>query len=259
MKRAVSDVAASAAGESFTDVVYGQLKADILWGRLSPGEALRSEELRRRYDIGISPLREALTRLASEQLVIRLPQKGFRVATLDAAEVNDVLETRLIVEGEALRLSMARGDIEWESGILVASHALGRALQDTALKPETPEWSAVHRRFHLSLLSGCKSPTLLHFAEILYDRAERHRMVGETWRARVESSGAVAGRNRAGEHETISQFVLAGDFNQAMEALRRHYMLTAQSVLHVLGYKDSAPGEGTKAAPAKAGLRKGAA
>ena len=56
---------------------YQRLRQDILWGRFAPGSPLRSDELRSRYDVGISPLREALTRLTSERLVTSIGQRGF--------------------------------------------------------------------------------------------------------------------------------------------------------------------------------------
>jgi hypothetical protein len=71
---------------------------------LAPGSPLRSDQLRARYDVGISPLREALTRLVSERLVTSVGQRGFRVAPLTAYDVEDTMMTRIVIEREASRV-----------------------------------------------------------------------------------------------------------------------------------------------------------
>ena len=104
----------------------------IASGKTSFGDALRPArrfapiELRARYDVGISPLREALTRLASERLVTSVGQRGFRVAPLTAYDVEDTMTTRIVIEREALARSIENGDIAWETAVVAAFHALSR-------------------------------------------------------------------------------------------------------------------------------------
>lgn len=235
MKRAVPhDNASPEKDETLADSVYRRLKSDILWGRLEPGQALRSDTIKTSYDVGISPLREALTRLASEALVVRVAQRGFKVAPLDSAQVIDTAEARVLVEGEALRLSIERGDLQWETEIVAASHALSRTLSDGKLRPESEAWAVPHQRFHMALIAACRSEWLIRVATVLFDHAERHRIIGERWRVSLEASGAIAGRNRELEHEKLGKAVLKRDVDTALDLMRRHYMLTAQSVVHVL-------------------------
>ena len=63
-----------------TDRVHRRLRADIIAGRLAPGTRLAMEQLKTAYGVGLSPLREALSRLSSQGLVEQLSQRGFRVA-----------------------------------------------------------------------------------------------------------------------------------------------------------------------------------
>src|SRR5580700_3759218 len=131
MKRSVTEarrgqVATDDLPRTVAESTYQRLRQDILWGRFAPGSPLRSDELRARYDVGISPLREALTRLSSERLVTTVGQRGFRVAQLTAYDVEDTMATRLVIEGEALARSMERGDIAWETSVVAAFHALSR-------------------------------------------------------------------------------------------------------------------------------------
>lgn len=225
---------ASSEDETLTDFVYRRLKADIIWGRLVPDQPLRSDELKEAYEIGISPLREALTRLSAEALVVRMAQRGFKVASLSVDQVVDIARSRVLVEGAALRASIELGDLRWESEIAAATHALSRTLSEGLLRPESEAWAVPHRRFHMSLIAACGSEWLLRMSENLYDHAERHRLLGERWRVEFEASGAVSGRNRAIEHERLAKAVLDRDMQPALELLERHYLLTARSVVHVI-------------------------
>ena len=126
MKRALGDQEklSSKAAKTFGDVAYQRLHADILWGRALPGSPLRFTELQLRYGVGVSPLREALSRLVSEGLVTTEGQRGFRVARVSADEAQDVLQMRLLVESEALRRSINFGNDQRESELLAAFHRL---------------------------------------------------------------------------------------------------------------------------------------
>src|SRR5215218_9013205 len=94
--------------------VAGVLRRDILEGALLPGSRLRIEGLRARYRVGASPLREALSQLVAEGLVLRVDQRGFRVASAEPETLRDLIETRCLVETAALRAAIARGDAAWE-------------------------------------------------------------------------------------------------------------------------------------------------
>lgn len=203
---------------------YWMIRDDIQWGRLAPGLPLRFEELRKRYDIGISPLREALTRLSGERLVSSVGQKGFKVATLTNEDVLDTAATRLVIEREALRQSIKNGDVHWEMSVVAAFHGLQR---NTIPSPadDGASWQYFHREFHMALLSACGSRWQMEFAGLLFDQAERHRIV----RLRVTPDAALV-RDVQAEHQMIFDAVMARDADRAVEALAQHYEKTAQAV-----------------------------
>ena len=64
-------------GETLASAVYDRLLEDILNGSLEPGLKLRLQALKKQYDVGNSPLREALNRLSVNGLVVREENKGF--------------------------------------------------------------------------------------------------------------------------------------------------------------------------------------
>ncbi len=182
MKRSVAQASLlepdhNGAPRTIAESIYHRLRQDILWGRFIPGSPLRSDDLRERYNVGISPLREALTRLASERLVTTVGQRGFRVAPLTAYDVEDTMATRLVIEGEALARSMERGDIAWETSVVAAFHALSRHPIPKGPGPSTEVWAIHHRQFHMALLSACGSRWHMDLAGLLFDQAERHRIL----------------------------------------------------------------------------------
>ena len=90
--------------------VYDVLRAELLNGVLNPGDKLRMVELARRFAASQSVIREALTRLAEQGLVVATPQRGFRVRQLSVEDIAGLTESRVAIESIALRLAIERGD-----------------------------------------------------------------------------------------------------------------------------------------------------
>ena len=118
--------------KTLSERAHRLLRADILRGALAPGEKLKPQALASRYDIGLSPLREGLTRLSTEGLVVAEGQRGFRVADISLAELHDIMTLRRKLETEALAEAIRRGDSDWEAEIVAAYHRLSRT-QDLEL------------------------------------------------------------------------------------------------------------------------------
>lgn len=202
--------------------VYGRLRSDILDGKLAPGMKLRVGLVRELYDAGNSPVREALNRLSSDGLVVRLDQRGFTVAPVSAEDLHELTVTRCTLEDNALRASIANRTSEWEDTIVLALHRLVRLPRpsgDDAYRID-PEWERAHRAFHTSLLAACGSHRLLRFCEQLSDEAYRYRQLA------VE---AVAMRpTEDDEHRAIMTAAIDGDADKAVKLLKEHYRTTTK-------------------------------
>lgn len=214
---------------TIAESIYRRIRQDILWTYLPPGAPLRSDELRARYGVGVSPLREALTRLASERLVTAVGQRGFRVAPLTAYDVEDTLATRIVIEREALAHSIARGDIAWETAVVAAFHGLSRNPIPKAPGPATEGWAMCHRQFHMALLSACGSRWQMELAGLLFDQAERQRMLRVKFAPQQKLK-----RDTVREHKQIFDAALSRDVKAAVRALEKHYEATASQVVAVL-------------------------
>jgi DNA-binding GntR family transcriptional regulator len=93
---------ASEAPRTLSERAYLDVRQDIVSGRLAPGERLRVEHLKDRYDVGAGTLREALALLVSDALVTVEGQRGYRVAEISLADLKDLTDTRVMLETEAM-------------------------------------------------------------------------------------------------------------------------------------------------------------
>lgn len=213
--------------------VFENLRADILSSRLPPGTKLRFEDLRNAYGVGLSPLREALSRLAENRLVVAAGQRGFRVPLASADDIKDVSMVRQEIESQALRLSIANGDDAWEARVVASRHKL--ALLGRGDKSVTEdEWEKRHREFHFTLVSACGSPCLLHLHALLTDQFDRYR--------RLSAKSRLPNSPRALVHQRLVDATLSRNADLAVKVLKDHIdEATDLIVAGLVGPKDSAP------------------
>lgn len=205
--------------------IYARLRRDILCGAFRPGERLRLDALCERYDIGATPLREALNRLSAEELVNRVEQRGFRVAPVSLADLTELTKTLCWISELALRESIKNGDADWEEAVVLAAHRLSRVPREGAegYASFNPEWEERHRGFHMALIAACGSRWLIDFYAMLMDRNTRYRYL-----AFADGSEP---RDVEAEHDTICDAVLARDADRAVAAANTHLRKTTDSVV----------------------------
>jgi DNA-binding GntR family transcriptional regulator len=197
---------------------------DILAGHLAPGSRLGIVDLVRRYEIGATPLREALSRLMSRGLITGVGQRGFRVVGLSREDLEDITRMRIAVEIEALRLSMQQGDDAWEANILSTLHQIRRHIERTGndFREGTEDFDRLHKGFHTALLAACGSKRLLAAHSETYDQAYRYR--------RVMLRGFDSGVRFIGAHEMLANCVISRDIPAAQAMLASHLQSTLNYV-----------------------------
>ena len=94
-----------------------RLRADILSTKLVPGQKLHIAGLAKQFSVSLAAVREALSRLVADGLVQASDQRGFRVSPVSPADLADVTQTRIDIEGLALRRSIERGDQAWLASV----------------------------------------------------------------------------------------------------------------------------------------------
>lgn len=220
-------------GRTLVEQAYASLRREILEGALEPGAKLRTEELRQRYGIGASTVRESLTRLLGEALVTAEGQRGFRVAPISLDDFSDLTHVRKMIETEALRQSILAGDEAWESRVVAAYYRLSKVEERIREEPQAvaPHFEERNREFHLALISACPSARLHRIYAMLYQQSERYRRVALINRARARDVHA--------EHKAIFEAVLARDVEQACALIGEHIDRTLTVLREVL----ARPGE----------------
>lgn len=212
---------------TLAEKAYDALRRDIVRGALKPGAPLRMAQLSARYEMGFSPLREALNRLQAERLVTSVALKGFSVAPLSMEEMWDATNTRILIESRALRLSIDLGGDEWEAGIVGSLHALLlQAARGTATEEDARALETRHHAFHRALLAACGSGWLMEFFQRLYVESERYRHPVLAPRAGDPTRDVP--RDIQAEHEALAKATLARDADLACALLADHYRRTAQ-------------------------------
>lgn len=211
--------------ETLASNVYERLRADILQGILKPGTKLRLQALKDNYDVGNSPIREALNRLSTNGMVLREENRGFRVAPASVDKLQELIKTRCWLEEIALRESIKHGDSDWEERIVLAYHWLSRSdkSNNDSSFAISLDWEDHHREFHIALLSACNSEILLDFCAQLHELTLRYR--------NLAAVVAYRERHELDEHRLLQEAVIARDADKAVQLLTSHYQVTADIVI----------------------------
>ncbi len=200
--------------DSATTLAYNKLRLLILTGDLAPGEKLKISALREKLGTGASPIREALSLLVSDQLVVRHEQRGFRAAETSRENFDEILELRCSLEAKALRKSMQNATGKWEENLVLVHHRM------TKLAAERSDgFEREHKNFHMALIGNCQSPLLLRFCSQLYDLNIRYRYL-------AGRSSTYKGRAIEDEHRQILDAALSSDEEKAVKLLVSHYEVT---------------------------------
>ncbi|MFE0876997.1 GntR family transcriptional regulator [Streptomyces smyrnaeus] len=214
----------SSGKQMLSEQVHAQLRDAIMRGDHAPGDALKPQDLAKEQGVSLAVVREALVRLAGDGLADRLPNRGFAVPAFSDRRWQEIAEARRAVEPVMLRMSIERGDLDWEARVRAAHHRLART---PAYVPEegayySGAWSEAHRVFHRTLLEGCGNPVLLETFDRMWTASELARR----WSAHRDPA-----RDGAAEHRGLEEAALARDADTAAALLAQHLTLTAAGLI----------------------------
>ncbi len=207
------------AGQAFT-----QLYRDLIANRFKPGERLRFHKIREIYQVGVAPLREALSRLSGAGLVVQVGQKGFRVAPVSVKDLQDVVETRGLVEIRAVQDAVTSGDEEWEASLVAAFYRLSKVTRPAPESAvERAVWEEHHTNFHQALVAGCANRRLLQVWSTIFAQAERYR------RLAIEVGHWAP--NELETHEDLLNAALARDSDKIAGLLHQHIASSSEHLI----------------------------
>ncbi|WP_158813810.1 GntR family transcriptional regulator [Methylocapsa sp. S129] len=225
------------AGDTLSERAAALVEADIVSGVHAPGSRLAIADLAAHYSIGATPVREGLSRLIARGLIVAIGQRGFRVSEISRGDLKDITRLRVLIECEALRESMERGDGAWEGAIVAALHRLRRYAEQNSegLREGSPEFDALHKGFHTTLIAQCGSPRMLAAHSDLYDQAYRYR--------RIMMRTFEEGGEFVDSHRRLADLVITRQSAKAQANLAAHLTSTLALVYPETADRDSR-GEG---------------
>ncbi len=224
----VSRVGAAAsdgsAARSLIESTVHRLRRDILEGHLASGSRLAVAHLKDSYEVSGGTMREALSLLVSEGLAHAEAQRGFRVAPMSLADMEDLTRTRVLIECETLRQSVRLGGDQWSSEVTSTFDRLSRIHPRAVKNPDVwfERWEHCNRNFHEALLSACPSPWSRRFRAVLYLHMERYR--------RLTAHHPSPTRDVHAEHQALLNAALARDEALCASLLKSHIEASLEAV-----------------------------
>ena len=209
---------------------YRWLKEDIIRGEFAPGARLLMSHLKERYDLGTGPLREALSQLVAERLVVAISQRGYRVATMSLRELEDIYDARAHIEGLVVSLAIERGDDNWEADIISRAHTLSKVVTVSGPDEVLAVWDQRHKAYHSAIAAGCGSTHLLQVRGQLFDQAERYRHL---WLRETVFSPEALARKRE-EHAHLTEVILARQADRARQLVHEHLLTPVPIITAVM-------------------------
>ena len=197
---------------SRAQLAYADLKNRVLQGEFPLNVRLGEERLASLVGVSRTPIREALSRLEVEGLVVRAPDGGFLPVVPDVAGMRQLYEVRVGLELQALRRPSRLG-IEHDRDVLSALRA--EWVELTHEEPEAePGFVLLDESFHLTLAAAAGNPMLVDVLRQINERIRIVRMQDFLVPERVERT--------IREHVVLVDAVLAGDVVEAERQLVTH-------------------------------------
>jgi len=204
--------------------ILDSLKNDIISGEFLPKQKLHIKTLRETYNVGTSPLREALSQLMAKDLVVSKNQRGFYVSDISIDDLYDIYQARAKIESLCLDIAIEHGDDYWEANIIAASHRLNKYSKLKNI--DVDEWQNRHSLFHDALVAGCKSPRLLQIRDSLFEKSKRYRNL---WLKENVSDAEILKVNQ-NEHAALMILALDRDKKAISKLVENHIMTPVEII-----------------------------
>lgn len=211
------------------DAARSEIKHRILNFHLLPGDRLHVDNLRREFDVSTATMREALSRLLTDNLVTAQRQRGFQVRELSYEDFRNISEARKLVETGALRASLANRDDNWEGDLFAAYRKLklieNRMIVDGDMNL-VDEWHSRNSDFHDCLIRNCRNTWLTEFRHQLHEHTIRYN--------RIAVMSNRKHRDVRQEHAAIFESAISGDIDLCSKLVEEHIEHSIQDIAKYL-------------------------
>ena len=192
------------------EIVYEQLKRQILTGRITPGTRMMEVELADEMGVSRTPVREAIRKLEKEGLVTIEPRRGAYASDISVKDMVDTLEVREDLEGLAAALAAERMTEEQIDELVKITEGYSEAI----LNSDTEKIIHYDEKFHKHIVSCSGNKTLIQLSEIVQELALRFRYIYYDDFSRYE--------NMPVEHRQIIAAITSGDADTARMSADSH-------------------------------------
>lgn len=211
----------SASARSQGERAYLLIRDQIVTLKLSPGSVIEETRLQTDLELGRTPIREALQRLAHENLVTFIPHRGTFVTDVNLTDLHRLTEIRLEMEGHAAELAAARAS----EADRAAMAALMRELDSTEER-DVHGLMRLDQRIHRQVYQSARNPFLQAMLEELFNLSLRIWFLGLERGVRLKAA--------VEEHRRLLEAIVARDAVQARAVMRDHIAGFEQAIRKVL-------------------------
>jgi DNA-binding GntR family transcriptional regulator len=197
---------------SAAERAYAYMKGAILNGSFPGGELLTEGQIAERVDVSRTPVREAMLRLEAEGMLRLYPKKGAMVVPVTAAEAEDVIEARAVLENWAARRLFVDGPADALALELDRLVEQMRAAQDAG---DVGEFGALDRTFHETIVAAGRNDILTRVYRSLRER-QICLSVSAIQASRERMTVAVS------DHAKLAELLRSGDAEEFVSLLDQH-------------------------------------
>ncbi|MDD3267059.1 MAG: GntR family transcriptional regulator [Burkholderiales bacterium] len=203
--------------ETLSSYCFNEIKKLILNCKLLPNEKIKGDYLKHELNIGLSPIREGLSRLITTGLVELVDNVGFKVADISYEKICDFYTSYAKLEQMLFLESIENHDEPWESKVVSSLYQLAK-IENSITKATYSEWSICNDKFHESLVSGSKLNELNKTFEQMNIRKSWYHNLAYG----IDNHKLISISHR--EHNKIAELALKREKELACNMLYQHTM-----------------------------------
>lgn len=216
------------------NLVSERLRADILDGRIKPGQWLRQMHIAEELGVSQMPVREALKELAAEGLVEHLPYRGVRVVAFLPQDVADLYTHRAALEGMAAGAAAN----QMSAADLAEVVAIQQAIEAHMDVSQLAEYRKLNRQFHQKIYRASGRDYLIRTLDQMWTAFPT--MLWSNFAQTAERTFPARDENDHTEHQRIVAALRARAAQEAEAAMHDHVMSTARELLAALPWEAEA-------------------
>jgi len=201
------------------EIVYEELKMQILTGKITPGTRMMEVELAEDMGVSRTPVREAIRKLEKEGLVVIEPRRGAYASQISTKDMVDILEVRQTIEGLAAAFAASRMNEEQKKELVKVYDEFNDAVETGNMK----QMISTDARFHHLIVEASGNKLLISMVQQLQELVLRFRYLYYDDFRRAEKM--------PDEHKYIMEAIIRGDEEKARSAADAHIDGLKQLVL----------------------------